>query len=60
MLPMLPVFYQTYLETQFSPSEYLFLKIIITVLLHLRHVRDKLDLDYAVMNGVKARGEGIA
>jgi hypothetical protein len=57
---MLPVFYQTYLETQFSPSEYLFLKIIITVLLHLRHVRDKLDLDYAVMNGVKARGEGIA
>lgn len=38
MLLMLPVFYQTYLETQFSPSEYLFLKIIITILQSIQNI----------------------
>ncbi|MBS9391443.1 MAG: IS4 family transposase [Dolichospermum sp. WA123] len=35
---MLPVFYHTYLETQFSTSEYLFLKIIITVLQSIQNI----------------------
>lgn len=38
MLPMLPVFYQTYLETQFSPSESLFLNIIITILQSIQNI----------------------
>jgi hypothetical protein len=38
MLPILPVFYQTYLETQFSTSEYLFLKIIINVLQSIQNI----------------------
>lgn len=38
MLLMLPVFYQTYLETQFSTREYLFLKIIITVLQSIQNI----------------------
>jgi hypothetical protein len=38
MLPMLPVFYQTYLEKQFSPSECLFLNIIITVLQSIQNI----------------------
>jgi len=35
---MLPVFYQTYLEKQFSPSECLFLNIIITVLQSIQNI----------------------
>jgi hypothetical protein len=38
ILLMLPVFYQTYLETQFSTREYLFLKIIITVLQSIQNI----------------------
>ncbi|MBS9382765.1 MAG: IS4 family transposase [Dolichospermum sp. BR01] len=35
---MLPVFHQTYLETEFSTREYLFLKIIITVLQSVQNI----------------------
>jgi hypothetical protein len=35
---MLPVFYQTYLESELSPSDYAFLKIIIIVLQTIRKI----------------------
>lgn len=38
LMIMLPVFYQTHLKSQFNPAEYIFLKILITVLQSIKKV----------------------